>query len=298
MSQQAEIDELFDVKNAFFLGLYQQCITEAQKLQVQSQAKKTQRDVYMYRAYIAQRKFGVVLDEISGSAPSMLQAVKLFAKYLSNPAGKDEILKEVEDKLSGNIEVEDYVLPLMYASVYYHEENYDAALRVLHSAESLECSALTIQIYITINRVDLARKELKQMQETDEDSTLTQLAQAWFNIAVGGEKLQDAYYIFQEMADKNQTSSLLLNGQAACFIAQGKWDEAEGILQQAMDKDSNSAETLINMIVLSQQIGKAPEVTNRYLSQLKDSHGNHRFVREYQSKENDFDRLVMQYAPA
>lgn len=293
--QQNDVDELFDVKNHFYIGNYQQCINEAQKLKPSTPEVAMERDVFLYRTYIAQRKFRVVLDEINNSSPVDLQPLKTLAEYFAFPDRRDALVAELDQKVNCT-NADNHNFMIVAATIYYHEKNLDSALRILRNADHLECLSLTLQIYLKMDRLDLARKELKAMQEKDDDATLTQLAQAWLNICNGGDKLQDAYYIFQEMIDKHSSTSMLLNGQATCFIGQAKYEEAETALQESLNKDSNDPDTLINLIVLSQHMGKPPEIANRYLSQLKDSHLEHPFVKEYLQKEIEFQRLQKQYS--
>lgn len=88
----------------------------------------------------------------------------------------------------------------------------------------------------------------------------------------------------------------MLNGQAATLMACGKHDEAESFVQEALEKNSNNPEALINSIVISQFLGKAPEVGNRFLNQLKESVHNHPFVKDYEIKEKEINNLIKQYA--
>nr|CAG4649537.1 EOG090X0A8E [Scapholeberis mucronata]SVE93768.1 EOG090X0A8E [Scapholeberis mucronata] len=294
---QGETDELFDVRTQFYIGNYQSAINEAQKLKLSNPLYKLERDVFVFRGFIALKKYGVVLNEINGSSPSEVLPLRQLAEYFSQPTKREAIVLKLDQQVSGSFDVNNYVFLLVAATIYYHENSFETVLKVLHQSDHLECRALALQTQLKMDRLDLARKELKKMQDIDDDAVLTQLASAWVNLAIGGEKLQEAYYTFQELADKNAPTALLLNGQATCCINQGKYEEAESTLQEALEKDTNNTDTLMNLVVLSQLSSKLPEVSSRYFGQLVDSAPDHPLVKEFQTKDKDFDRLALQYGP-
>ena len=253
----------------------------------------------MYRAYLAQKKFTVVLNEVSDSQGREFAAVRLLANYLSGDGTtKQRVLAEVEKLASQSHEPDECVHLIIAAQIAYLEQQYDQSLKFLHGADQNEASALSIQSFLKLDRVDLARKEMKKMQEKDEDATLTQLSQAAIHLSVGagGEKLDEAFYIFHDLAAKYGSTPLLSNGQAVALIARGKLDEAEPLLQESLTKDNINAESLINLMVLAHLQGKGAEVANRYLNQLKDSHPHHPFVEDCSAKEREIDRLIHSFA--
>ena len=101
-----EVDELFDLKNSFYLGNFAHTINEANKLKLSKFSilndfwsfhetktgltnflageTATERDVFLYRAMIAQKQFSVLNAEIKSSSPPQLLAIKAYASYLSS----------------------------------------------------------------------------------------------------------------------------------------------------------------------------------------------------------------------
>ncbi|GMT32607.1 hypothetical protein PFISCL1PPCAC_23904 [Pristionchus fissidentatus] len=285
------VDRLFETRNAFYIGNYQTCINEAQKAAT-SEDEKALKKIFLYRAYIAQKKMNIVLSEIPESTKDVaLKAVRRLAEY-QNPAKRSKILSEIESELSTPITDEAY--RLLTASVLLDANKPEEALQVLYECTSLECHAAAVQALLRMDRVDLAVKELKKLAEIDEDSTQTQLATAWVNLALGREKLKDAYYIFQEQIDRHGATPLLLVGQSTSLILQEKFEEAESLLQDAQARDPNNADAMINMITVTAQLGQPAENVNRLIAQMKDSHPAHPWTRSFVEKEAILDKIAVE----
>jgi coatomer protein complex subunit epsilon len=285
-------DSLYSFRNNFYLGAYQ-ALVDDHEIEGLTESEVLERDTIVHRSNLALGNYQVVLDAISPSAPTAFQALRLLALYLSDPTKKEQAVEGIQDLLSDPATANNTTLILAAASILSHEGNYADALKFTHASTNLEVQALNVQMYLKMDRPDAAEKQLKAMQAVDEDHTLTQLANAWVDLGLGGSKIQDAYYIYQELSEKFLQTSYLLNGSAVCNIHKGNFEEAESLLQEALQKDPKDADTLANLVVVELHLGKP---ATKYLTQLKAAAPSHVMVQRLQSHEESYDRAVQAYA--
>lgn len=284
---------LFDARNFYYIGNFMNSINTVLPEQSTGSPELL---AYSYYSYLAIESARLITSEIKPDNSTALVAFRYLNDYLEKPEEREEIVQFFVDKLQKDIG-DTNIWQVTAAIVFCREGLYENALKALHGSDDLECMAITVQCLLHLNRIDLAKQTLAKMQEKSDDATLTQLAQAWVNIATGGDQLQDAYHIFQEFCEKYGSTPLLLNGKAVCHIGQERYEEAETDLKEALNKKHNDYDTLVNMVVLSHLTGKSNEAINRYIEQLKQFHPKSPFVTDLAKKEEEFDRLCMQYEP-
>jgi coatomer protein complex subunit epsilon len=305
-------DLLFEVRTNYWLGHYQAAINAALTLQSKIHSKEValERDVYVYRSYLEQTNYNIILEEINEtSSPKPLQVIRLLALYLSNDKrstgveANQTLVDNLEQILTTDSSLKEENLWTHYlaAALYYRMSVYDRTLRqlavVLQKEESfLEARVLMIELYLRLHRIDLAEKELKALQSMHDYAIPTLLAACWVYLAKGGDKVQDALYICQELIEKYSASVPLLLCLAVAQMHLKNFADAEKTLLEALEKNSKCAEVLANLIVCYYHLKKAPELVARVLSQLKVVAPTHLCFLQTAQLEDAFDRATTRYS--
>ncbi|KAE9342157.1 hypothetical protein PF008_g10291 [Phytophthora fragariae] len=291
----AEPDELFTLKNQLWVGNYQNALSEGTMLNHLGESLCHERDVYVYRAQLALGNFPLVLQSIpdAGNTPIALSAVKLWATYLSGQGDREMIDLTLKEWLADPTSGENAHLLLVAGQIYAREGKLSDALSALTRGGSLEHMLYIVHLYLQMDRLDLANKTVQDMKRIEEDSTLTQLAQAWCLTLQSGDKPDEATLHFQELADRFGSTPLLLNGAAAAFMALKNHVEAERLLLEAIQKDPGNEDTLINLIAVSAHLNKP---THQYIMQLQQVAPSSSWLENYVMLDRGFSEMAATFA--
>lgn len=288
---------LFELRNSVFLGSYQSAINLAGSFHPESAQEALERDVLLYRAHAQQGDYEVVLNEIASSAPPSLLAVRLWAIYLSKKADLGMVLSTLETwQKEGTIN--DPIVQVIASLIYFQEHQLEQCFAALMPQRSLEASSILVQLYLSINRVDLASKEVQRMREKRDDAVPTQVARAWVNIESNKSGAEDALGTFQELKAKHGESVLILNGMASAHLHLGDYNNAEKALLQVLVLDKNSVATKINLYVCYQHQGKPKDKLAREFSQLLALAPKHPWVLQQQAGDKLFEDAASKFAPS
>jgi len=105
--------------------------------------------------------------------------------------------------------------------------------------------ALTVQIYLSINRPDLAKKEYEKSKKWAEDDLLLQLIESTINLVTGKEGYSDCNSFYTEqLANPSLSSTRLLTARGVTRLLRGEITEAKSDLEEALGQGGADDETV------------------------------------------------------
>jgi coatomer subunit epsilon len=231
----------------------------------------------------------------SPSPDVALQALALQAQYESLAVSGDmsqtqPIIHKLQSMLGDGVSP---LVQLIAANVFLQAGMKKEALQCVHTGTTLEQVSLCAQIYILLDRLDLAKQSLQQMRQMDEDSMLTQVTSVQIALAVGSSLASDASHTLNQVSEQYGPSPMLLNLMACAYLQSGNYAEAENKLEQARSEFSASdVDTIVNTIVALQYQQKP---VGQYVMALKQQYPNHFLSQGLDTVQGAFDREAVKY---
>ncbi|KAJ2743409.1 hypothetical protein GGI20_003771 [Coemansia sp. BCRC 34301] len=283
------VDDFYVARNLLYLGAYPQALAALSALP--RTVNDTERQSLQYRAYIGQGNHALVLSEIPATTSNAtLLAVRNLALNATDPTAA---LCSTQELISNAVNLQSGTFTVLAAEVL-GDSGPDDALRILDlHPRNLECTSLTVAIYLKRDRADLAQKLVARVREWADDAPIAQLAEAWTALALG--QYSDAYYGFVELAQAQAVATpRLCCAQAVAKMHLAQFEEAQALLQSALEKDPNDPDTLANLVVCASRSSElVSETRDRYLAQLTHAKPSHPLLQDMELAGQRFDAALL-----
>lgn len=155
-----------------------------------------------------------------------------------------------------------------------------------------------LQIYIKMDRPDLAKSTLDKLMRIDEESVPAQLGAVFVALACGSSTAANATHYLHSLSEQYGPSPFLLNLLACAYMQQGDYSAAyEKLKECERDHPELSAtvpDTLINAIACCVHMNKMDEMADN-VAQMKARHPTHPFNAGLDRVNQAFDREAIKY---
>ncbi|KAF7430843.1 hypothetical protein PC9H_006557 [Pleurotus ostreatus] len=294
--------ELYHVKQQFILGAYKTLITSS--LPDESSQDYIPILLYQVRAHIALSDPQSALKLIpSGTDNVALKAAASLARYVSG-TDTDAVLEELRD-LSVEVEGDDAegserdraMVRVLAGTAFARAGEVEEALETLGAdTEDLEAVAVVVQIYLSINRPDLARKEFERAKRWAEDDLLLQLIESTIGLVTGKDSYSNCSSFYSEqIANPSLSSPHLLTSRGVTRILRNEFQEAKSDLEESLTQQKDDAEALAAHVVASglapSKKGEADDLWNQLVSE----HPTHPIVIDVAKKSQFFDECAANF---
>ncbi|KAJ7442288.1 coatomer complex protein [Mycena latifolia] len=298
--------ELYHVKQQFFLGAYKSLVNIS--LPDPSSADFIPTLVYQARAHIALNDPAAVASLVPADSENVaVKAVSALARYVSavDPAKQEAALEELRD-LAVEIEGEDvdgterdkHYVRVLAGTAFARAGEVEEALETLFTeTEDLEAVAVIVQIYLSINRVDRAKKEFDRAKQWAEDDLLLQLIESSIGLVASKDGYSNANSFYTEqLGNPSLSSPHILTARGVTRILRNEIPEAKSDLEESLEQQKADAETLAAFVVAagieSNKKGEAEELWTR----LTTEYPTHPLVVDVAKQAAIFDEVSAKFA--
>ncbi|KAF8604106.1 hypothetical protein BDV93DRAFT_522910 [Ceratobasidium sp. AG-I] len=293
-------DSLFHLKTQFYLGAYSALTTNPTP--DESSPDYLQTLLYTARSHIALGDTATALAILpeDDSEPS-IRAVRALAHYIQgqDSASALEELRDTSLEVEGEEGSLNGLVKVVAATAFLREGEVEEALATLGAgtgSKDMECVALIVQAYLSINRPDLAKKEYEAAKKHGDDSLLIQLIEAALGLATGGAGATQASYIYTEQSLLLSSSSnpAIIAVKGLAHLVRGQLPEAEADFTEA-ERVGKSAEASVGRVVVTELNGK-PGAAATLFEALQESYPTHPYVTDVLQKSQLFDEAAAKFS--